>query len=106
MAGPVWRAVAVPASRRSPRGGSKISSFASGLEYLDGRKKVSFDAYRLPVWLPQTRETSRKALEVWGCARSAHLYSAAASRRVEIQLNGHTVQTVVSRTVGATSMWR
>ena len=81
----------------APVGGSKISSFASGLEYLDGRKKASFDAYRLPIWLPHAPGSRGGSLEVWGCARAAHLYSDASARRVAIQLNGHTVRTVVVR---------
>ena len=77
-----------------PGGGSPVSSFASGLEFLDGAQKASFAAYRLPIWLPQAHGSPGQSLEVWGSARAARLYPSAAARRVAIQLNGHTVRSV------------
>jgi len=77
-----------------PGGGSSVSSFASGLEFVGGAKKPSFAAYRLPVWLPRTRAAPGNSLEVWGCARPAKLYSSRAARRVAIQLDGRTVRSV------------
>jgi hypothetical protein len=46
------------------------NNFASGLEMFRTHKhKATYDAYRMPLYLPQTR--GRK-LEVWGCVRPAH----------------------------------
>jgi hypothetical protein len=49
-----------------PQGG-----FASGLLFSSGRPKPSFDAYRLPLYLPVTSAGGGHSLEVWGCARPA-----------------------------------
>jgi hypothetical protein len=83
-----------------PGGGSAISSFASGLEFVGGAKKPSFDAYRLPVWLPRTHASRGNSLEVWGCARPAKLYPSLAPRRVAIQLDGRTVRSVLTNPRG------
>jgi hypothetical protein len=64
------------------------SEFDTGLQFSNGSPKPTLAAYRMPLWLPLTRESGGKALEVWGCARPAP----AAQRRtgrpqtVEIQL--------------------
>lgn len=50
-------------------GGS--SMFATGLEFANGAPKATFAAYRMPLYLPKSREPSAGALEVWGCARPA-----------------------------------
>lgn len=54
----------VPASLR-------WSSFQSGLEYPDGAHKPSYDAYRLPVYLPATGVRRGGRLLVWGFLRAA-----------------------------------
>jgi hypothetical protein len=77
-----------------PGGGSPISSFASGLEFIDGTPKPSFAAYRLPIWMPGGRARHGEALEVWGCVRPAKRYRHAAVGPVLIQLNGRTVRSV------------
>jgi hypothetical protein len=51
-----------------PPGGS----FASGLETANGAHKQSFDAWRMPLFLPTTSTRRGRSLEVWGCARPAH----------------------------------
>jgi hypothetical protein len=51
-----------------PPGGS----FASGLERSNGAHKPSFDAYRMPLFMPTTSTRRGRRLEVWGCARPAH----------------------------------
>jgi hypothetical protein len=76
-----------------PGGGSKISSFASGLAFVDGTPKPSYAAYRLALWLPATTVGHGKPLEVWGDARAARLEPDGA-RRVQIQIGGRTVRTV------------
>ena len=53
-----------------PRPGGD-GGFASGLEFSDGRAKLSFDAYRLPLWLPVSTTRRGRTLEVWGCVRPA-----------------------------------
>jgi hypothetical protein len=48
------------------------ANFASGLEFRNGSHKPTFDAYRLPLYLPATVGRRARALEVWGGARPAH----------------------------------
>jgi hypothetical protein len=50
-----------------PPGGN----FATGLEFANGTPKPTYDAYRLPIYLPVTSGPSSQPLEVWGCARPA-----------------------------------
>jgi hypothetical protein len=47
-------------------------NFASGLEFNNRTHKATYDAYRLPVFLPHTTGHRTRALEVWGCVRPAH----------------------------------
>ena len=77
-----------------PGGGSPISSFASGLEFINGTPKPSFAAYRLPIWMPSGRARHGETLEVWGCVRPAKRYRHAAIGPVLIKLNGRTVHSV------------
>jgi hypothetical protein len=53
------------------RPGSQYSAFASGLVYGDGKHKPSFDAFRLPLWLPKTAASRGQTLQLWGCLRPA-----------------------------------
>ncbi len=48
------------------------SSFDTGLEFFGGKPKVTYDAFRMPVYLPDQSARSGQALEVWGCVRPAH----------------------------------
>ncbi len=59
-------------------------SFDSGLELPNGAHKATFDAYRLPIFLPSTSTRRGRKLEVWGCVRPARY--AAGPQRVAIQL--------------------
>ena len=77
-----------------PGGGSPISSFASGLEFINGKAKPSFAAYRLPIWMPSVRVERGHSLEVWGCVRPAKRYPSGAIGSVLILLNGHAVRSV------------
>jgi hypothetical protein len=54
-----------------PPGGS----FASGLEFNSRKPKPSLDAYRMPIFLPTTSTRKGRRIEVWGCARPAHLFA-------------------------------
>ena len=49
--------------------------FASGLLTWNGVQKATYDAWRLPLYLPVTTARRGQALEVWGCVRPA-LYGA------------------------------
>lgn len=57
--------------------------FASGLVFSDGSHKPGYDAYRLPLWMPQQTVKRGARAEVWGGARPA-VFSSSAST-VEIQ---------------------
>jgi hypothetical protein len=46
-----------------------FGGFASGLFTYQGKPKPTYDAYRLPLYLPNTTAAPRQSLEVWGCAR-------------------------------------
>jgi hypothetical protein len=57
--------------------------FASGLEFPSGKAKPSFDAFRMPLYLPSTSTRRGRTLEVWGCVRPARF--AGRGQRVAIQ---------------------
>jgi hypothetical protein len=59
------------------------ATFQTGLMYLNGRRKPAFDAYRMPVYLPQPRVRRGAATRVWGIVRDA---PAAGAHDVAIQL--------------------
>jgi hypothetical protein len=64
------------------------SGFATGLLFYNGTPKPTYDAYRLPLYLPVTRTTRGQSLEVWGCVRPAHYASIdahGAEQQVHIQ---------------------
>ena len=87
---------------------SRHGNFDTGLKFYGGshdvfagRPKPSFNAYRMPLWLPKTRSTRQTRLQVWGCARAAPLAARTTRRqqRVQIQFapaHGHyrTVRTM------------
>ena len=56
-------------TRRPPQ--ARYAGFASGLETYDGAHKATFDAYRLPVYMPRTSFSRSQSVEVWGAARPA-----------------------------------
>jgi hypothetical protein len=57
----------------NPRKAPEFGGFASGLIFYSGARKPAYDAYRLPLFLPnQTARSPRQNLEVWGCVRPAH----------------------------------
>jgi hypothetical protein len=47
-------------------------SFQTGLEFSDGDPKPAFDAYRIPIWVPDTRPGI--SVPVWGELRPADHY--------------------------------
>jgi hypothetical protein len=78
-----------PAANTGPYAG-----FASGLELPNGTHKATYDAYRLPVYMPKTSVTKGSSAEVWGAARPAPFLTNDGAQSVAIQVNGTTVQTV------------
>jgi hypothetical protein len=56
------------------------STFQTGLEFLSGRRKPSFIAYRLPLWLPAGGRPRRGRLRVWALLRVARGGRAAPAR--------------------------
>ncbi len=50
---------------------SPSGNFATGLETAAGTPKATYDAFRLPVFLPVTTGAQGTPLEVWGCVRPA-----------------------------------
>src|SRR5205085_2091311 len=51
---------------------SYAGGFDTGLLFYGGTPKPTYDAYRLPIYLPVTTTTRGHSLEVWGCVRPAH----------------------------------
>jgi hypothetical protein len=47
------------------------STFQTGLEYLDGRPKPSFGAYRLPIFVPSPSFSPGASVQIWGMLRAA-----------------------------------
>jgi hypothetical protein len=47
------------------------ASFQTGLKFRNGRRKPSFTAYQLPVWLPKATVSRGGTLRVWGLVRPA-----------------------------------
>jgi hypothetical protein len=53
-------------------GGDPVGlTFQSGLEWIDGRKKPSYRAYRLPIWMPRRHARRGTRVRVWGLVRPA-----------------------------------
>jgi hypothetical protein len=59
--------------------------FASGLLSSSGRPKATFDAYRMPLFLPVTSTRRGRRLEVWGCVRPAHWYPNPQTVQIQFQ---------------------
>jgi hypothetical protein len=47
--------------------------------YSNGKHKASFDAFRMPLYLPVTSTRRGRKLEVWGDIRPAHFVADSAS---------------------------
>lgn len=61
------------------------STFQTGLEYANGKKKPSFQSFMVPIWLPVQRHGSR--VTVWGQLRPA-AHSATQYGVIEFQAKG------------------
>ncbi len=82
-----------------PPNAGPYSGFASGLETYRGVHKATYDAYRMPVYMPRTSFSRRQSVEVWGAARPAPFASidGFTPAKVLIQLKrGGTWTTVAS----------
>jgi hypothetical protein len=59
-----------------PRSGKRVgsrdywSTFQTGLLYVDGKPKPSYDAFRIPIWLPHPHHGRR--VTIWGQLRPAN----------------------------------
>jgi hypothetical protein len=63
-------------------------TFQTGLEFISGKHKPAFTAYRVPVFLPATKAHRNQAVRVWGLIRPAPRGSA---QQVAIQFRaGHS----------------
>ncbi|HEY8763831.1 MAG TPA: hypothetical protein VIM18_06565, partial [Solirubrobacteraceae bacterium] len=88
-----------------PKLSNDYGGFASGLLDYKHRAKPTYDAWRLPLYLPRTSGRSGGSLEVWGCARpvfSARMDVPADTQTVAIQFkpdSGGGFSTVKSQTI-------
>ena len=78
------------------KGVSPYNGFASGLDFSNGSHKASYDAFRLPVYMPSTSFSRNSNAEIWGAARPAPFAAkdGAGTPTVSIQLNGQTIKTL------------
>jgi hypothetical protein len=75
-----------PPRSGEPKGSALYwSSFQTGLEYINGRRKQSFQAFMVPIWLPVARHGSR--VTIWGQLRPA-AHSATQYGEIEFQRAG------------------
>jgi hypothetical protein len=77
-----------------PVKGLAYQGFASGLEFSGGAHKPSYDAFRLPVYMPHTSFSRKSNAEIWGAARPAPfmIKDGSGTQTVSIQLNGQTIK--------------
>jgi hypothetical protein len=52
----------------------EYGGFASGLFLHSGKRKATYNAYRLPIFVPDATVSRRSRVLVWGCARPAWTY--------------------------------
>lgn len=60
------------------------SSFVTGIEFYNGIPKATYDAYRMPLYLPVASAAHGQALDVWGCVRPAHYASLASHDAAQV----------------------
>ncbi|HTU95684.1 MAG TPA: hypothetical protein VMF14_07565 [Solirubrobacteraceae bacterium] len=77
--------------------------FASGLEFPNGTHKPSYDAFRLPVYMPKTSISHTTNAEIWGAARPGAFMQkdGNGTPTIAIQLNGTTIKTLSVSSSGA-----
>jgi hypothetical protein len=66
---------------------TRSSNFATGLVLPGGRRKATYDAYRMPIFLPASSTRRGRSLLIWGDARPAPYAQAdtGSAQSVEIQ---------------------
>jgi hypothetical protein len=64
----------------------EFGGFADGLKFFGGAPKPSYDAYRMPLYLPSTSTRRGRSLEVWGSVRPAHYAQQATRRSQSVQI--------------------
>jgi hypothetical protein len=76
--------------------------FSSGLETSNGKKKATYNAYRMPLYMPTTSFSRNQAVTVWGEARPAKYGTGTDAVAIQFQAHGKgawkTLQTVKSGT--------
>ena len=79
-----------------PPAAKPYNGFASGLEFSNGARKPSYDAFRLPVYMPHTSFSHDSNEEIWGAARPAPFMKkdGSGTPTVAIQLNRQTIKTL------------
>ena len=84
---------------------NKSNNYSTGLKFFGGAKnlfggnaKPSFNAYRMPLWLPKTAGTKRGSLEVWGCARAAP-FAPKSQQKIQIQFAAPRAKYTTIKTV-------
>jgi hypothetical protein len=88
----------------SPTAGKPYTKFATGIETYSGKRKPTWYALRMPIWLPRTTEPSDGKLEVWGCVRPAKIYPMSKRSPAAIQFRAassgafKTIATVSTKT--------
>ncbi len=68
-----------------PSSASALGGFATGLEFASGIPKATYQAYRLPIYMPVTAGHRGQQLLVWGCLRPVHHLSGGAHQSVRIE---------------------
>jgi hypothetical protein len=67
-----------------------LGNFPSALQFKNGSHKATFDAWRLPLYLPATSARKGHTLEVWGDVRPADLFMGAGQQvQVQFQPGSH-----------------
>jgi hypothetical protein len=90
---------------RDPPRGTAIG-FTSGLESDLGKRKATYYAYRLPLYMPATAVRAGQPAEVWGNARPAHFMAIDGTGpqtvAIQLQAGGHgAYQTIRTVSAGA-----
>jgi len=92
-----------------PLASNGYGGFASGLLTWNGIPKATYNAWRLPLYLPVTNGRSGQALQVWGCVRPApygsHDTGAAQTAQIQFEPGSSggftTIQTLTLNSAGS-----
>lgn len=60
--------------------------FATGLRFASGAPKPGYDAFRMPIFLPETSTAKKHPLVVWGCVRPAPEAARTTHRRQQVEI--------------------